>query len=357
MAEFQQQWDTDPKIAFLDAAYEGVKEGGGDWGKSIGDLFDKKTWKEVGQKIQHFAGKAIDTMADYSAQQYEELRESLNGGANLIEHADDTIKNWAWWQTVIDRKAEQARDYTQKKVDTITKTVNDTTATVLDSVDKSNKIYQHRNAILNLPNLITEGDAKGVQNFVDTVLKDIDPTLAKSIKESGQFHIALELIADHDSALNYVSYLGLMLEAVPPNFYAYTSAKFGVQLLLEVILTVLCAFLTAGTGVAVRLTTLAARLTAASVKVTTVARRIQKAQAALRAYARMLEDFLDASRQMHRLGEKLLAARRRGVTVRGKTRQTLSAKKKLIKRDTRCRLCGSTEHSTPRGRLGNVEYD
>lgn len=57
-----------------------------------------------------------------------------------------------------------------------------------------------------------------MQAFVDTVLMDIDPELAKAIKESGKFHIVLELIADHDSILNYVSYLGLMIEAVHRTF-------------------------------------------------------------------------------------------------------------------------------------------
>jgi len=357
MEEFQKQWDDSPTYAFLDAAYEGLKVGGADWGASIGDLFDKETWKQVGSQVQSFAGKAYDSMATYSAQQYEELREAFDDGANLVENADDTIKTWAWWQAKIDGGVKQARDYGQQRVDSATQAASDASATVLDSADRAKKLYQHRDAILNLPNLISEGDALGVQRFVDTVLMDIDPALAKSIKESGQFHIALELIADHDSALNYVAYLALMIEAVPPNFYAYISAKFGVQLLLEVILTLVCAFFTAGTGVAVRVSTLAARLLATSAKATSVARRIQKARLAIQAFARTLEDFMDAAGSLHRLGEKLVSTRARGVTVRGSTRQTLTAKKKIIKRDTKCRLCGSTEHSTPRGRLGMVVYD
>lgn len=357
MQEFQQQWDTDPKTAFLDAAYEGAKAGGADWGDSIAELFDKETWSQVGSKIQRFAGKAYDALGTYAAEQYDELRDSFDREAELVDPADDTIKNWAWWQTVIERQVQQARDYGRKHVDSTAQAVTDGMVTVIDSADKANKVYRHRDAILNLPDLISEGDAKGVQHFVDTVLMDIDPQLARDIKESGRFHIALELIADHDSALNYISYVGLMIEAVPPNFYAYMSAKFGVQLLLEAILLVVCAFFTAGTAVAARLGALAARLVAAGAKASGTARRIQKAQEAIRAYARMLEDFMDAAGELHRLGEKLVSARARGLVIRGRTRQTLSAKKQTIKRDTRCRLCGSTEHSTPRARLGKVVYD
>lgn len=59
---------------------------------------------------------------------------------------------------------------------------------------------------------------------------------------------------------------------------------------------------------------------------------IQKAQAAIHAYVRMLEDFIDAAAQLQRLSEKLVGNRARGTVLRGKTRQTLTAKKQLIKR-------------------------
>lgn len=357
MEEFQQQWDDSPTHAFLDAAYEGLKVGGADWGASFTDLFDKETWKQVGDKVEGFAGQAYDALATYSEQQYEELREAFEDGSELVDNANDTIKSWAWWRRVIDDGVKQARDYGQQKIEAATKSVDDASATMLDSTVRAAKLYQHREAILNLPNLISKGDAVGVQRFVDTVLMDVDPALAKSIKKSGQFHIALELIADHDSALNYMSYLSLMVEAVPPNFYAYVSAKYGVQLLLEVILLLACALFTAGTGVAVRLSTLAARLLATSAKTSGAVRRIRKAQLAIQGFVRSLDDFMDAARGLQRLGEKLVSARARGVTMRGSTRTTLTAKKQIIKRDTKCRLCGSTEHTTPRGRLGMVVYD
>lgn len=357
MQEFQVQWDSNPNTAFLDAAYEGIKAGGADWGHGIGDLFDKRTWTDIGEKIKLFAGRSYDAMGAYAGQQYNELRTAFDEGAGLVDHADDTIKNWAWWQSAIDHRVEQVRHYANQQVDAVSKTVADAKATVIDSADKAGKVYKHREAILGLPTLIASSDVDGIQNFVDTVLKDIDPDLYKAVRESNNFHIAIELIADHESALNYVSYMSLMVEAVPPNFYAYASAKYGVQLLLEVILTIACAFFTAGAGIAVRVSTLAARLISASAKVSGVARRIQKAQAAIVAFVRVLEDFLQAARDLHRLGEKLLGARVRGVVFHGKTRETLIAKKKIIKRDMRCRLCGSTEHSTPRGRLGNVVYD
>lgn len=357
MEEFQAQWDESPTRAFVDAAYEGVKAGGGDWVASVGDLFKAETWKEVGSKVGDFAGKTYDRAAIYSAEQYAALEASFKHGEKLVDDADNTLKNWAWWQTVIEDKAVDMGRYAERSIHTVVQTVSDAKATVIDSVAKANKLYAHRQEILNLPNLITEGDARGVQNFIDTALVDIDPELAKSIKESDEFHIALELIADHDSALNYMSYLSLMIEAVPPNFYGYVSVKYGVQLLLEVILSVVLAFFTVGAGIAARLTALGARLLATSAKATSVVRRIKKAKEAIEAFVRVIEDFMDAATDLHRLGRKLTGVRARGVTLKGKTKETLSAKKQAIKRDHRCRLCGSSEHTTPRGRLGMVVYD
>jgi hypothetical protein len=357
MQEFQQHWDENPKLAFLDATYEGAKAGGGEWASSMGDLFHADTWKSIGSKIGDFAGQTYDRAAVYSAEQYEALRASFDQGRKLVDDADDTIKNWAWWQSAIEEKEVDMHRYAEQRITAATKAVNDAAATVIDSVDKANKVYAHRDEILNLPNLIAAGDARGVQNFIDTGLMDIDPELAKSIKQSGEFHIALELIADHDSALNYMSYLSLMIEAVPPNFYGYMSVKYGVQLLLEVILSLVLAFLTGGAGVAARLTALSARLLSASAKVAGVARRMKKAQEAIHAMVRVIEDFMDAASDLHALGRKLTGARARGVTLKGKTKETLSAKKEMIKRDHRCRLCGSNAHTTPRGRLGKVVYD
>ena len=357
MEEFQKHWDENPKLAFLDATYEGAKAGGGEWLSSMGDLFHVDTWKTVGGKVSDFAGQTYDRAATYSTESYEALRKSFDEGKKLADNPDDTIKNWAWWQAVIEDKEVDMRRYAEQRIDEVNKKIDDAVATVIDSVDKANKIYAHRDEILNLPNLIAGGDARGVQHFIDTALMDIDPELAKSIKESGEFHIALELIADHDSALNYMSYLSLMIEAVPPNFYGYMSVKYGVQLLLEVILSLVLAFLTGGAGVAARLTALSARLMATSAKVASIARRIKRAKEAIEAMVRVIEDFMDAASDLHALGRKLVGARARGVKLKGKTKETLSVKKELIKRDHRCRLCGSSAHTTPRGRLGRVTYD
>lgn len=185
---------------------------------------------------------------------------------------------------------------------------------------------------------------------------DIDPELANEIKNDPNFAVVLELIADHDSALTYLSYASLMLEAIPPNFYAYAAGKGGAYLMVEVVMLTVTALLSAGGAAAARITMLVARFASTSVKAVTAGSRIEKAKAAISAFIRVLEDLSDAANRLHDLGAKLLNARSRGLSITGGTKATLVAKKEGIKRDSKCRLCGSTAHTTPRSRQGTVQY-
>ena len=116
------------------------------------------------------------------------------------------------------------------------------------------------------------------------------------------------------------------------------------------------ALLSAGTAAAARITMLVARIAASSAKIATAGKKIKRAKAAVNAFIRMLEDLSNAVDDLHQLGAKLVKARAKGLRVKGQSKMTLKAKKESIKRDKKCRLCGSTEHSTPRGRQGTVVY-
>jgi hypothetical protein len=101
---------------------------------------------------------------------------------------------------------------------------------------------------------------------------------------------------------------------------------------------------------------LVARIAASSAKIATAGKKIKRVKAAVDAFIRMLEDLSNAVDDLHQLGAKLVKARAKGLRVKGQSKMTLKAKKESIKRDKKCRLCGSTEHSTPRGRQGTVVY-
>ncbi|OXE04737.1 hypothetical protein CA163_39405, partial [Vibrio parahaemolyticus] len=71
----------------------------------------------------------------------------------------------------------------------------------------------------------TNNDVKGVEQFVDTVVMEFDPEWAMEIKESEFFPKALALINDDNSILPFFTYLNLIIEAIPPNFYFYYVGK------------------------------------------------------------------------------------------------------------------------------------
>lgn len=353
MQEFQEQWDENPALAFLDSAREGFNAGGADWLDDQAELFEKETWIDLGKKIAKATENTYDRLAIYSKQRYQELQAEVN---KHIESPDDTLYNWSWWQAQITQEGERIAQEQFARYSELAEAVIAGTHTLLNTAEKAKKIYLHKEAIINLPVLISNGEPKAVQAFVDNELMDIDPELANEIKNDPNFAVVLELIADHDSALTYLSYASLMLEAIPPNFYAYAAGKGGAYLMVEVVMLTVTALLSAGGAAAARITMLVARFASTSVKAVTAGSRIEKAKAAISAFIRVLEDLSDAANRLHDLGAKLLNARSRGLSITGGTKATLVAKKEGIKRDSKCRLCGSTAHTTPRSRQGTVQY-
>lgn len=354
MKEFQDQWDADPASALLRSAGEGLYAGGGSWVSDQADLFKAQTWTDLGKKISGMAGDSYDILASYAVSRYRDLQKDVN---KYVDQPEDTLYNFAWWQTEISAKAEELLNRQAQRLRDAKADVEAKAKHVLDDIDKSRKIYQHRDEILNVPTLIAQGDVRAIQGFVDTVVRDIDPELYQSIRHSENFYVVLEIIADHESALTYVSYVSLAIEAVPPNFYAYLSGKAGAYLLIEAVLLLVTALLSAGTAAAARLSALAVRIATASGKLANAGKQIKRARAAIDAYVRVLEDYSHAVQDLHKLGAKLRSARARGLVKKGSTKTTLKLEKESIKREKKCRFCGSTKHATPRIRLGMVEYD
>ncbi|WP_230970306.1 hypothetical protein [Nitrogeniibacter aestuarii] len=346
MAPMQAAWDANPMVALGEAAIDGASAGVGDWADDFADMFDKKTWVALGDKLEHAAGAVYDTTREYAADVYQRIDA-------LFENADDTLANWAWWQSQIESAEQAVVDDLQRKYEAMRETVDD----IEEVIAIAQRVWAYRDDILNLPKLIAEGDAKAVQAFVDNTLPKIDKELADGIRNDPNFYVVLEIIQDNDSALAYLSYVSLAIEAVPPNFYAYHAGKGGAYLMIEVVLLIVTALLSAGTVAAARIAALGARIAASSAKVAGVARKVEAAQRAFAAFVRMLDDFSAAANQLHALGAKLNVARQRGLRVAGSTKTTITARRAAIKRDRRCRICGSSKHSTPHGRLGTVEYE
>ncbi len=222
MAPYQKEWDADWQKALEDATLAGLEAGLKEWGGDFADYFKKETWTDLGGKIEKAAGSAYDTASDYAGELNKKITSQVNSAlaktGEILEHSDETLANWTWWSSVLEEAVSKPlKDLEEQAMKTVTE--------VTETAKKVQKVYQHRDAILNLPVLLVEGDPKPIQNFVDTVLKDIDPELAKAIREDPKFYVVLEVLADHESALAYLSYAGLAFEAIPPNFYAYLARE------------------------------------------------------------------------------------------------------------------------------------
>lgn len=355
MAEFQQQWDKNPALAFMVSAQEGLGQGGAAWLSDQAELFEKETWINLGEKIQEIAGGAIDTLEGHAATQFKSLEERLQKHA---KNPEETVLNWAWWQATIQTEADEYIRSETKKFYAVKDGVEDLALSMLNTVEKAKKIYRYRDAILNLPTLIAQGKPQPIQSFVENELMDIDKELATRIRYHPNFALILEIIADNDSVLTYLSYVGLMFEAVPPNFYAYVAGKGGAYLLIEVVLLVVTALLSAGTAAAGRVAMLVARFAAAGTKAATANARVKRAQLATAAFMRALQSLSKATDALHNLSALVVKARTRPLVVTGSSGTTLTARKESIKRDKKCRVCGATDHVTPKKyKLGTVEYE
>lgn len=353
MSEFQKRWDANPTMAFLDSARDGAMQGSSTWLSDQAELFDKATWTELGGKIENFAGGCLDRMAAYSKQQYKDLEREVN---KHVANPGRTLYNWAWWQKTIEDQVKGTVVEQRMRLEALHTGVRQTAQAIAETADKARKVYRHRDAILNLPVLIAAGEPKPIQAFVDTVVMDIDPELGRAIRTDPNFAIVLEIIADNESALSYVSYVSLMIEAIPPNFYAFIAGKGAAYVAIELVMLVITALLSAGAAAAARVAALVVRLATTSAKVAGAAKHLRRAKEAVDAFIRALEDLMTAVNDLHALGAKLVKARSKGLTVRGNANTRLAAKKGSIRRDKKCLVCGRTDHPTPRHRRGVTAY-
>ena len=318
------------------------------------ELFEKETWVNLGGKIQEMAGGALDTLEGHAVNQFNSLEAKIQKHA---KNPEETVLNWAWWQAAIKTEADEFLRSETAKFNALKDGVEDLAHSVLNTAEKAKKIYRYREAILGLPALIAQGNPRPIQSFVEIELMDIDKELATKIRYHPNFALVLEIIQDNDSVLTYLSYVGLMIEAVPPNFYAYVAGKGGAYIMIEVVLLAVTALLSAGTAAAGRVAMLVARFAATGAKAVTANARIKRAQVATTAFLRALQSLSRATDDLHNLGAKLVKARAKPLAVTGKSKTTLTAKKQSIKREKKCRVCGATDHVTPKNyNLGTVEY-
>jgi hypothetical protein len=350
MKPFQDEWDQcgdswAKKLLLLKKAEtEGSLEGASAWFKDLGELFDGETWEKVGTWVSDATSAVADRISEYAKAQKKKIDE-------LLEKPGETVWNWSWWA----KQASEAADSVADTAQSASKSAKDALNTADEATKTAIKTWKHREEIARLPEILASGESAQLQRFVDTVIKDIDPKMAEEIKSNPDFHAVLELIDDPDGVLTYLEYASLMLEAVPPNFYAYIGGKAGTYIAIEIVLMIALALL-GGVGVGARVAALTARLTASAAKVATANKKIAGAVKAIEALTNVITRLAQVGEDLRAYGRKLAFARRRGVRAGAATRNTAVVKRKGQKRERKCAICHSTKHTTPNIRRGNVKY-
>ncbi len=306
-------------------------------------MFSPSFWGDAADSISDLTSSTVDKLAIYSTEKFNSITKAM-----LNEEGE--LKNPTWVLSAISDQFRSFRDSAIETVDDAIEGVQTVYSESKDVVRKLECIAKHRKTIIDLPQRIASGDVVAVQKFIDTVLVELDPEWAKEVKEHENFPKALAIIEDHDSILTYVTYVSLMLEAIPPNFYSYHGGKAGAYLLLELILTIVLAIFTVGAGAAARVSALLARFAAGAKKV----KGVKNAAKALDSFIKAAESLIDVLKDYLDLAEKL--AKRGLGKFKGNPAMTLTAKKKAVKRNATCRLCHSNEHKTPRVKRGELEY-
>lgn len=308
MESFQQRWDAcgkswAEKLKQLDKEKrEGAEDGLSEWADDFGDMFTPETWKEVYRWVKEAgisAGNRLSKFANWRHTVIKKLLELGNSYSWLDFDADSGIPS----NTLL----------------TMYPRLPDDTAFKTNALLKIKEIWEHREEIAKLPEILSSADAVGYVKFTDTVVEKIDPALAAEIRKAEEANLFLELMADPDSVLTHKKYSAMIFKATPPNFYAYTFGKTGAYVSLELVFSASLALLSGGAGAAARAAALtgrlgaaakAASLAASATKNVARAQRLRKAAVALEAFTNTLLGLYRVAQKFRKHALMLVAARR-----------------------------------------------
>ncbi|MEM5529948.1 hypothetical protein WN093_14095 [Gammaproteobacteria bacterium AS21] len=337
MSGYREQWQTSGKKSLLISIGAGAKEGASDIATGISQtaeesydwVTDKDNWFELWQGTKEAASKGSDW-----------AQASLKDAWYFVENTSVS--------EVMNQAAEQVETIGNAALDSIEESIEKAQA----NVEQVQKIYQHREALLNLPNHIVAADVNEIEAFIDTTLQAIDPEWAEQLRYDKSWQDTLELVNYRQSTVVFIAYAQQFFAAVPPNFYTFYFGKGGVFVLYEIILFVI-GMLLGGIGAAARVSVITARIARMSGSST---KAVKNAQQALSGFSKMIESFAKAGDRMAKQAP-LITKARRAETKDGVAGNTVEKQRAIIKNNKNCRICNSDKHTTPVSRKGNLEYN
>ena len=356
MQPFAFQWQTRGVASLAD----GIDDGIVDWGKDFTDMFSQDFWSSFGSIVWDAGASVLDTGVVYASEAIDNIQQSLEeqvkaGAGWYLSNTNKPVDELSLgdvaglFSKAIEDGAESLREMMLDNGARLKEKLLEFYDDAEDAVERARLIAKYHEEIIALPRYIAENDAKALQTFIDTALKEIAPDWAKEINDTGALPKAMAVMRDPSSAITYSAYVVLLLDAIPPNFYTYYGGKLGIYVLLEVILNLILGFFTLGAGVAVRTTATAARLVVKGKQ----AKKLVGAQKALETFGEALDEMGKIMGDLEGLADKL--AKRKGGKIQGRPNMTLSKQVESKKRKGKCTVCKSSEHRTPKVYRGELK--
>ncbi len=181
--------------------------------------------------------------------------ERLNDAPALLVQARDieTFRAWAaapepvpnapdarWWEQQIQAARRQAPRMAAAR-DVQARSARHASALLGLPVNVLLRSERHHESLLGLPVLLGERSPRAIAAWVDTTLADIDPSMAAELRADDP--VLRALLQDREDMLVCMSYLSMMLEAVPASVYAYMAGPGAVHVPLQIVRLLACAFL------------------------------------------------------------------------------------------------------------------
>lgn len=342
MRPYQEQWDRYGYLSIPLAQAQGLAESGQEWLEGLTDVFTIEYWSEVGEGLSNAFSSTLGLLEEAGAG-------AARLGERIWENRGNLIDG-SWWT----QQAEDVVSGAQQSAEELRAALVEGADALGRSAEAAAKVYEHREAIMQLPNDIVAGRVDKIEEFIDTALQDIDPEMAEQLRYDQGWQANIELLHDGEAAATVMVYLNLFLTAAPPNFWSHAQGRIGFYIMIEIVLLII-GLLLGGAGAAARVAVISARIARMTATAGRAGQMADRALDAARAAARMLDALKDAIRDVDRLKDKLLRARRRSVS-RGRTNSTLRHRRDNEERDGRCRVCGNRGHNTPIPRRGEVDY-
>ncbi len=330
MQEFQAQWDEYGIFSTAISYKDGALAGSELWFDHLADtkkLITETDWLGLSETAYEKVTAGLETAVG-------SIEDSHKKAANWLIEGAQQEKPWAWFGNQITDASEYAWNTYTNTVEDVADDIADLfkeTKEDLESIaDISVKLFEHRDDIFLFFQNISSANTSDIANFIDTVIADIDPELARSIKEdTDSYGVFLELIND-DAGRIFLSYLGLIIGAVPPNFYAFLYGAAAAYIILEVLFCILLAFISGGLAVAARFAAIIARIAVMGMKVTAVNKRIASGARAVSAYIDSLKVIESSLKQLKAIGANTRRIKLKGQKASGSTGETLVIERKVV---------------------------